>query len=133
VSLVSRALAVMGDNDTISSGQLLWKLDPNYLTTYGSRQKGGYHLSKALGVRPHHFYDPTKERWRSEYHRADLEAKLRGTTAPSLAVVPAEPAPVAAPPVPAPPVAVDDGITRCQCGAGNPWNDEPCWRCKEPL
>ncbi len=131
---VKAALEAFGSREVMSSGELLWRLDPNYLLTYTTKQRAGFHLSKELGVSPHRVYDSQRERWRSEYHRADLEDMGRQV-------------PVA--PAPAPPAHTSGGAEpgsdewlavrgfhKCRsCGAQNPWapEDHPCHKCEKTM
>jgi len=43
---VKAALEAFGSREVMSSGELLWRLDPNYLLTYTTKQRAGFHLSK---------------------------------------------------------------------------------------
>jgi hypothetical protein len=137
MSLLQQALVAFGDRESMSSGELLWRLDPNYLQTYTTKQRAGFHLSKALGVSPHRFFDPQRERWRSEYHRVDLEAVQRKEQ-PELKMVTAEPMASPAPPATAAEHGSDEwlaarGIARCRhCGLNTPDGDL-CLRCEKPL
>jgi hypothetical protein len=84
MTLVDKALAVMGDRERIASGELRSHLLPGWRREYGDdmagRQSAGYAVAQRLGVSPRQ----VKEEKRSYYYREDL---LRAST-PS---VPREP------------------------------------------
>jgi hypothetical protein len=58
MSLLQQALTAFGNRERMTSGELLYRLDPDYLAHYGSRQRGGYHgrvplvVEKRMGVAP---------------------------------------------------------------------------------
>jgi hypothetical protein len=137
--LVARALAIMGDRESITSGELIRRLDPLWQTRgdtpQKSMQRAGFHLSRSLGVKPRR--EATEFGWRSFYYREDLLAARDGAPSPA-PVAPLRPvnqtthvAPanvqVGHKPADKPSV---DGLVYCgQCGKGNPWSDHPCWSC----
>jgi hypothetical protein len=111
---VERALAALGDADSISSGDLLRKLDADWLRHHGSMQQAGYALAQSLGVRPERML--TERGWRSYYHRRDLEAaRTSGDRVVTTDTEAEQPASIELP-----------YCAGCGAGLGI---DGPCWRC----
>jgi len=139
MSMRQRALELMGDRDSIASGELRARLFPDWRQRHGDdmpgRQAAGLEMARALGVSPHQ--KQTAEGWRSLYLRADLEQRdhVPVVTEPARPA----PAPHRVPEGPTAEPGSDDwlaarGITRCRkCGLNTPADNDLCLRCEKPM
>jgi hypothetical protein len=138
--LVARALAIMGDRESITSGELIRRLDPLWQTRgdtpQKSMQRAGFHLSRSLGIKPRR--EATEFGWRSFYYREDLLAAQRPeesriSSAPVAVLRPAAPANDNAFHKPADRTTTP-GLVRCHsCRSNNMQGMESCHNCGSEL